>query len=382
MNNFVIAQQNGGNGTAGGSAGSVNNGFVFGKEIPIDMDFTIPDNRTHRSFGSVCVGRNDELYICFRAGYAHGILNVDPSSPLAPYNGIGGDLYWSVSYDYGKSWATPTLFIQAGEDRDLRDVIIWYDDIFDQYFVMYADDDIVYTESRPDGYVIGVENTFHILCGKNIFDNMSDLNISSALPFSGLNQTFCEPFRYGSYTYVGLYGRDGSDISVTFDIAVMRATVGSQGSNWNTVKKWSDHDGLNEITLFSGYDETSKKLRLYALARKGDEGFITYTEDNGSTWSQKTGVGFDCAGGPKVYMIDGTLMLVAREQNAGMNVFAIFSNDNGATWSNRMEIANCGPGYSSLARFKNGRALLFYSKEYTTTGHIYMRELYKMPVLG
>lgn len=334
---------------------NVNSAFNFGEANPIDLGFDTGDAE-HRSFGGFCAGRNDELYVVFRAGYGHGIEG-----------GQGGHLYYAVSYDYGKTWGDAILFLSAPEGRDYRDATLSYDPIYDKFYLVYTDVSTAYQTGTRE---------MHILRGDTPFVDMEDVT-PNPRPLDFMFQTFHTVERHGSYLYLTYYGKQTGD--TTWRAGLMRSTA---GNNWKNLKTW-DADGDNECTVFFSFNETNHLSRINMAFRRGDEMSISYSDDAGVTWSEKQGLGFDVAGGPRVFQVNDMYMLVARDQSntsPHSYIYAMYSKD-GVNWSKRERIGNVGPGYPTLVRFKNGRSFLGYSEEYSIYARLYLREIYNLPKL-
>jgi len=324
-----------------------------------------PRDRGHRAFGSVCTGRDGKLYYVFRAGFAHGTTNST--------NNIGGNIYYSVSEDGGKTWDDPTLFLTAASGKDLRDVFLTYDAFTDLYILTYNDNT---TDYNGNGNVV-------ILVGSEPFVSMTDCT-PATMPFE-YNWICSKPVRLGSWWYFPVYGADEVNSSMT--VAVIRANNGTSlypFTNWEIVKQWTTEDFIGtESCLFISYDETEDKTRLNMLCRGPSEhGWITYTTNGGTTWSTFADIGFQCAGGPQVFELDDAIVVAAREQASGsscMNVFLAFSYDQGETWGNRTLLSDAGPGYVTLARLENGSGVLGYCKEVSSFGHLFTRRITGTP---
>lgn len=373
MPSFAITQPQGSRLSEAIANNASQNNLFLGTERIVDLGYSIQEEsdivaRRHFSFGGLCVGRNDELFVVFRAGFAHGTTISSGSK--------GGNIYYAVSYDYGETWSEPTLFLEADADRDLRDITLTYDAFSDKYILIYSD---VSTDYQ-NGTVI-----LHILVSRDPalepFVNMDDE--TPTLPFSHANQTYAKPLRYGNWYYLPIYGQD--EVAGQTHLALLRANNGTSVyafTNWETVKKW-DNFVANESCAFLTFDEEAQRTNLNILARgSSDHGYLTSCSDKMVNWTSPKDIGFQCAGGPQVFDIDGVLMLVAREQVNTATYetgFAIFSYDGGQTWTNRCIISSTGPIYATLVRFKNGKTLLSYCQELSSFGRIFFREINGVP---
>lgn len=368
--------------------------YLFGAERNIsygwnwlgDTETEIWNNRnmSHYAFGSVCVGRNQELYYVFRKGFDHGV-SVDPESP---YYQIGGDLYYTVSYDFGETWADPVMFLEHTTGRDLRDVTLSYYDDHDMYVLIYEDCSIDYSEHSGVLHIMSTPNLARPRSSHHILDpfpitNMSDWTLPTSNMFAELNQTFSRLIPLGSYFFLPFYGTDDG---TNFGAGVIRFTRGVYDNpSGEVLKKW-DADGSNECTFYTTCDGTGI-IRFNVLFRgggdnsTGDNAMISYSDDYGATWSEKQELGFNAAGGPQVFDLNGIYMLVARDQkNSVINyTYAMFSKD-GQHWGNRIPLSCNGTSYASIAQLNSGKTLLFYSKELNKS-IICMREVYGVPTI-
>lgn len=337
---------------------------------------------SHFAFGSACVGRHGEIYYVFRKAVTHGVIE-DPTSPF--YN-VGGDLYYTVSYDFGETWADPVMFLEHTEGMDLRDVTLEYYPEHDMYVLIYEDTSVDYSSRSGTLHILSTPNLARPRAGDSILDpfpitNMSEWTLPAADMFSQHNQTFGKLVPVGNYFYLPFYG---TSTGTHLGAGILRFSRAVEGLPSGTVlKKWSE-DTSNECTFFttcngSGIIRFNMLFRGGNNSSTGDNAMLSYSDDFGATWSEKEDLGFNAAGGPQVYDMNGTLMLVARDQLVGgINYsYAMFSKD-GRTWSNRTMIAPNGTCYSSIVQLNNGRTLLFYSRELTKS-LIFMREVYRVP---
>lgn len=361
---------------------------LFGAEKCITPNYP-RDNRVNpwfigpssrfKQFGSIERGRNNELFLVTRVGGGHGIS--------------GGELYWSVSYDEGMSWSAPTKFTQDtvtdANAEDLRDVTLTYDNLIDKYFLIYVHqygivDEVDYSRRTGD---------LKVWIGDEPFANMVDVSPSIIKTdgavgntiFSALTQTFHKLVRIGSYLYLPVYGNDvaGGELnkalikfsyndSLPFD---------TQWCYWETIKRFDNEISLNETTLFVTYQDNGSP-RMNLLSRAGDMGYLTYSDDMGTTWSELSSIGIDVAGGPQVFQIGDIYMLVAREQKLldgnAATIFAMFSID-GVNWKHRIELGNQGTSYASMAHMDSGKLIVCYSKEFNHTGIQCIRSVVNLP---
>lgn len=332
--------------------------YHFGKGIPIDLNFDT-GAKTHHAFGGICAGLDDTLYVVFRAGYAHGADSQ---------GNVSGDIYYAKSTDYGKTWGDAVLFLKAPTGRDYRDATLSYDPIYNMYYLIYTDVSVDYDNGTRE---------LHILRGATPFLNMVDIT-PSPRPLDFMCQTFHTVERNGSYLYLTYYGKNTGD--TTWRAGIMRSTA---GNNWTNVKTW-EADGDNECSVFFSYDDTNEKQRINVLFRAGnDMARLSYSDDGGATWSPKQDLGFDAAGGLRVFDINDMYMLVARDQsNSATHSFgyALFSKD-GINWSKRVRIANVGPVYPTITRTRNGRTYMLYSEEYGVYARLFLKEIHSVPTL-
>ena len=338
---------------------------------------------SHYAFGSACVGRNGEIYYVFRKAVTHGVI-TDSTSPF--YN-VGGDLYYTVSYDFGETWAEPVMFLEHTSGMDLRDVTLEYYLEHDMYVLIYEDTSVDYSNRVGTLHIMSTPNLARPQGTDSIVDpfpvsNMSEWTLPTADMFSQHNQTFGKLVPVGNYFYLPFYGTNTGE---HLGAGILRFQRGGIGSPTGTVlKKWNE-DSSNECTFFTTYNG-SGIIRFNMLFRggnnsgTGDNATLSYSDDFGATWSEKVELGFNAAGGPQVFDMNGTLMLVARDQIGGSGIsytYAMFSKD-GLTWSNRIMLSSVGTSYASIAQLNNGRTLLFYSKELSKS-IICMREVYGVP---
>lgn len=408
------------------SAGVKFNVGMFGKEINLTPDYphdstnpwwfnqngNNPWNLRNKGFGSICCGRNNELFLVTRVSAGHG------------YG--GGQLYWSVSYDEGETWSNPqaiTLDSPTDASEDLRDVYLCYDDMTDLYYLIYTHQYNIKTSSSGQysnynyiwgelkvwyGYEpFGLNSTVMYDISPNYLNEHGTLS-SPKQPFNRLTQTFSPLVRLGNCLFLPVYGTDYSS-GVTnpndepkstnpMHSSLLRIIPNSNSLNdpavpvansWKIIKKWDDEydSGSNETALYFTYDSTADSTRFNMLSRKGDMGWLTYSDDCGQTWSQKAEIGFDIAGGPRVFYINGTYMLVAREQKLKddtnysefASTFAVFSKD-GVTWSNRTFINHTPTAYASIAVMKSGKMLMCVSKE-SNTGIQVIQTINSLPIV-
>lgn len=211
---------------------------------------------------------------------------------------------------------------------------------------------------------------------------MSEWTLPTEDMYSILNQTFHRLVPVGNSFYLPFYGMDS--INGSLAAGLLKFPRGAVGNPTGAVlKKWSA-DGSNESAFFTTFNDDNT-IRLNVLFRggngDGDSATLSYSDNYGSTWSEKQNLGFDAAGGPQVFDINGTLMLVARDQDNSSThyTYAMFSRD-GETWSNKTFISSLGTSYGSIAELPNGKTLLFYSKEISKS-IICMREVYAVPAI-
>lgn len=374
------------------------NPFLFGPERNISYGWNwlgetqeeIWDSRmvSHYAFGSVCVGRNNELYYVFRRATTHGVI----TDPTSPYLNVGGDLFYTVSYDFGETWSDPVMFLEHTEGRDLRDVTLSYYPDNDMYVLIYEDCSVNYTNHEGTMHILATPNlcradsAYNSILDPFPISNMLEWTLPTEDMFTALNQTFHRLVPLGSFFYLPFYGTDNG---TTMGGGLLRFPAGGIRIPTGTVlKKW-EPDSSNECTFFTTFNNASGIIRFNMLFRggnnmgTGDNATLSYSDDFGETWSEKQELGFNAAGGPQVFDINGTLMLVARDQKANTNLnytYAMFSKD-GQNWSNRIMLAHRGVSYASMAQLNNGRTLLFYTKELTKS-IICMREIYGIPQLA
>lgn len=371
------------------------NPFLFGPERNISYGWNwlgsdsseiwYNRNMAHYAFGCVCIGRNSELYYVFRKGFDHGVS----TNPESDFYQIGGDLYYTVSYDCGETWAEPIMFMEHEAGYDLRDVTLSYYPEHDMYVLIYTNNSIDYSSSSRtcELHVMSTPNLARPRnSGDQILDPFPITNMSSwTLPASDMNEnlnaTFNRLIPVGNYFYLPFYGVDTN--GDPWSAGIIKFSRGVVGNPTGVLlKKW-DGDGSNESTFFTSFN--NGKIRFNMLFRggagDGDNAMLSYSDDYGTTWSEKTQLGFDAAGGPQVFDINGTLMLVARDQDDSNTnyTYATFSKD-GQNWSNKVFLSTLGTSYASIAQLNNGRTLLFYSKEMSKS-IICMREIYSVPNL-
>lgn len=369
------------------------NPFLFGPERDIshgwnwigetESEVWWNRNMAHYAFGSVCVGRNDELYYVFRKGFDHGVSKDSGSQ----FYQIGGDLYYTVSYDFGETWADPVMFLEHTTGRDLRDVTLSYYPEHDMYVLIYEDCSIDYSVHSGVLHIMSTPNLARPRSADHRLDpfpisNMSEWTLPTADMHTELNQAFSRLIPCGSYFYLPFYGTSDA---THFGAGVLRFVRGVVGlPSCEVIKKW-DADGSNECTFYltcngTGIVRFNMLFRGGGANNTGDNATWSYSDDYGVTWSEKTDLGFNAAGGPQVFDLTGTYMLVARDQKPDINyTYAMYSKD-GHTWSNRIQLSSLGTSYASIAQLRNGRTLLFYSKEISKS-IICMREVYGVPAL-
>mgnify|MGYP002522789533 CR=1 FL=1 len=140
------------------------NPFLFGPERNVsygwnwigDTSQEVWNNRcvSHYAFGSVCVGRHGELYYVFRRGLTHGVIEDSSST----YYHVGGDLYYSVSYDSGETWEDPVLILEHESGYDLRDVTFSYYPEHDMYVLIYTNVSIDYSSGTRVLHILSTPN--------------------------------------------------------------------------------------------------------------------------------------------------------------------------------------------------------------------------------
>lgn len=329
----------------------------FGKSKP--LNFTI-GARTHQCFGGLCIAPDDTMYVVFRAAYLHLVLTSGSA-----YDGIGGDIYYSKSNDYGNTWATPILVLAAPAGRDYRDATLTYDDLWGVFFFVYTDVSTDYANGT---------NVMHIMRSTVPFTSMTE--VTPTLPFALKTQTFHTVERNGSYVYLPYYGNNGA--GEPFSNGILRC---GDSYAFNVIKSWSK-DGNTEAGLFFT-NQANGAVRINVLFRaESDLATITYSDDAGVTWSAKRTLGFQAAGGGRVFQINDIYLLVARDQSLGTNLhsytFAMWSKD-GINWRKRERIGNAGPGYPTFARTNNGRCFLAYSEESGTSARMFIKEILNVP---
>ena len=138
--------------------------------------------------------------------------------------------------------------------------------------------------------------------------------------------------------------------------------------------------GLNEVAFFFTYQENGKH-RFNLLARSNnDMGYLCYSDDGGTVWSDWSEIGFDIAGGPQVWNINDLYVLCAREQNLAITSYLMFSRD-GKNWSNRILLGNAATSYATMAELRSGKIIVMYSKEFSNIGTQNIREFRSLPFL-
>lgn len=358
----------------------------FGPEINIFPN--IPNNSSnpfylgtsyrHKNFGAACKGKDNVLYFVTRVANGHGIS--------------GGELYWSKSVDEGQSWTPLQLFsldkVEDSKCEDLRDCTLYYDNLIEKYFLIYTHQyGIVSNDYKK---VTGQLKVF--ICDVPFEGVMYDISphvisLDDSLDCPSI-QTFETFHRVGSYLYLPCYKWRLTETGAVLNSSLLKFTFNDslpfqqaiQYMNWSTVKDW-EVDGDTESTMY--ITQLPNGLhRMNIISRRSeidDFGYYTFSDDNGRNWSEKVSIGFQVAGGPRVYEISGAgYMLVAREQyfgGASSMCFAAFSND-GINWGGKRIISDAGSCYSSLVSCDSGKLLLFYGKESGHTACQYFREVF------
>lgn len=397
-----------------GKGGSISSPEFFGREKNVTPNY--PTNETdnawwfnesikHKAFGSICVGRNNELWLVTRVSNSHGTG--------------GGDLYWSVSYDEGNTWATPTKFVLdtatgegsgfdpehpgRGSSEDLRDATIQYDVLSDRYYLIYTHQYSIKKNgnNRYTDYS-AVDGKFKCYVGYEPFVTMYDISMEQAnfpdsphalgdiAPGDCGQQQFGGFVRIGEYLYLPFYYWSFEDEQHTThkksDIALYRLIVNDHDPlsqtyyayQWESVKVWEDFNGDNEVSFYISYNNDGTQRFNMLIRAEDDKGYHTYSDDGGITWSAKTAIGFDTAGGPTVYHLKNGFILFSREQSLRVgsstaNVQARYSAD-GQIWEQPVMISDCSSGYVTLASLESGKTLICYSKESGNIGIQSIRE--------
>ena len=256
------------------------------------------------------------------------------------------------------------------------------------YVLIYEDCSINYAVHSGVMHIMSTPNLSRPRNQDHILDpfpisNMSEWTLPTEDMYTELNQTFSRLVPLGAYFYLPFYGTSDG---VNFGAGVLRFIRGPVGlPTSEVIKKW-DEDGSSEVTFFTtlageGIIRFNVLFRGGGENNTGDNAMISYSDDYGETWSEKEDLGFNAAGGPQVFDLDGIYMLVARDQDQSVinYTYAMFSTD-GETWGNRILLSSLGVSYASIAQLANGRTLLFYSKELNKS-IICMREMYRIPQL-
>lgn len=353
----------------------------FGAEINIfpneptnsSNPFYIGSSYRHKQFGAGCVGKNNVIYFVTRVAGGHGVS--------------GGNLYWSKSEDEGDSWSPLMIFSQDqvgdASAEDLRDCTLYYDDLLEKYFLIY-----VHQYGIVNHDYSNITGQLKVFMGDTPFEKeMIDispgkvpLDDNEDLPSIQSFETF---HRVGNKLFLPCYKWKKSKEYYTSILEFvfndsMPTTYGVQFMKWKTIKDW-DNIGDSEMTMYLT-SLPNGAHRINTISRRSgvdDMGYLSFSDDGGVTWTEKESIGFQVAGGPRVFDINGKYMLVAREQTipSQSNIYALFSVD-GKNWGNRIIIGNTGSGYPSIVTCKSGKILLFYGKEYSHTGVETYREVY------
>jgi len=337
----------------------------------------------HKGFGSVCTGRNNELWLVTRVGNSHGTG--------------GGNLYWSVSYDEGNTWQGPTkLTIDEAADgsEDLRDATIYYDVLSDRYYLIYSHQYGIEKDSkgRYTDYS-KISSDFKVFVGYEPFETMYDISPGKALgddsPFDcERGQNFSRLVRVGEWLYLPFYGVNWQDkenkIKGQAATALFRLVVNDHDPlsatyyayEWKKVKVW-EPDGDNETAFYVTYKDNGTQ-RFNMISRRGatGDGYYYYSDDGGKNWSEKKALGFLIAGGPTIYNFASGWLLMSREQSLSnrSNVLLRYSRD-GIDWESPIMISDGPSGYCSFATLKSGKNVICYSKESANIGIQAIREL-------
>ncbi len=355
----------------------------------------------HKGFGSICVGRNNELWMITRVSNSHGTG--------------GGNLYWSVSHDEGNTWAAPTKFALDNADtgvdpeypgkggpEDLRDAFISYDVLSDRYYLTYVHQYGIKADAngRYTDYSLR-SGDFKCFVGYEPFVNMYDISmqqdgfpdsphaLGDKAPGNRLQQCFGPLVRVGNYLYLAFYYGNWEDEQHTTiqntDVALYRLVVNDHDPlsvtywaySWENVKTWEEFNDDNEAAFYVTY-KTDGSQRFNIVSRRGasGKGYYYYSDDGGNNWSEKRELGFLVAGGPTVYNFDGGWLLLSREQGLSnhSNVLLRYSRD-GNIWDKPMMVSDCPSGYCSFATLKSGKNVICYSKESGNIGIQAIREL-------
>lgn len=370
---------------------SVQNPYNFGAEenltpnVPANVaanPWYLGSQFRHKGFGSICVGKDNVGYLVTRVTNAHGWDN--------------GNLYWSKTEDEGLTWSAPTKFLQdtAGNGEDLRDVNLYYNPLIEKYFLIYTHQYGIVNKTDYSNITLSLK----VWIGDEPFVNMIDVS-PGVIPLDGetiagynMIQTFEELHMLGSRFFLPAYyveyvngGRNHGTILLEFDFNdTLPLSTGVTYCQWKTVKKW-ELTGDNETTMYVTYQENGKP-RVNLLSRRGDMGYLTYSDDGFVSWSEKEAINIEIAGGPRVFEINGGYMLVAREQKLDdifgetlCTIFTMFSED-GTIWEKRRMLSDTSSGYASVAKFKSGKTLLCYSKEFNHTGIQCVRQIFRLPI--
>lgn len=334
----------------------------------------------HKQFGGGCVGKNNVGYFITRVSNGHGAK--------------GGNLYWSKTFDEGLTWTPLQLFeydkCTDATTEDLRDCNIYYDELIEKYFLIYVhcyniDEDYVNCDTRFKVLISDDEpfegTWYDISPGVIPLDGQTSPDYNYMQNFEVFHRVgsklLLPVYSWGAYVDRPIYG--AGLLSLNFNDGLPLSTAISSMS-WGTVFEGAK-DFDNETTFYTSYKEDGA-IRLNLLSRGGNDlGYLRYSDDGGTTWSEKASIGFDIAGGPRVFEINGGYMLVAREQKISgiRTIFAIFSSD-GETWENRTKVDDAGTAYASLLKFESGKTLLLYGLEYSHLGIQVSRQVFNLPI--
>ena len=309
--------------------------------INVSNNWSLPEERMHLGFSGMTLGPKGEIFLLFRAAWAHGVT----------WDEKGGDLYVSRSLDEGVTWSQPTIFATAEYKHDLRDISISYDYAQGVYYVTYVDHDLV-------------SNTLalKILKGADPLTNKNwvDVYPESNMLFNKFMATYHPVVRRGPQLFLPVYGYNEGESKVDGQPPFQQAILSANGlgQKWSVLSKFNNLT-YNESTLY--FSLANNLDRWFLISRPG---LLRWSDDNGQSWTKPIQMPFNVSGGPRVFDMGAFNMLIARDDSLKNSpIYASFSED-GTNWSKRVQVAASGHGYASTVTTFSGKKLLLLGQEY------------------
>lgn len=330
----------------------------FTKEVPIVQ------GEAHYGFPGICSGKTGILHAFYRKGLYH--------------TGIDGDVMYSYSKDFGKTWSDGVLALKGGDETSDG----WFGDWRDCKAIRMSNGMFLLSQSKNYAKENNGTPPYHVdydtenKCRSYaiIYDSLSNGILDIANP-----KIVEMPNPTGSTWGFGAGGLLEHDkiIYMTVYSNVPNSTYLFKsldfGLTWEMVSKIQD--GYNESTIaFIGETMFCIMRNISVNAR------IVKSDDLGKTWTLVKDLGYYFHGMYALGLGD-TIMIAGRHYYSKTNVVFIDKNGNYV-----LEPVILGAGgdssYADICVFENYVHIIYYSQSSATNWGIFTRKVERCKVLG